>query len=727
MAINKSVIYWSLLAFASTTNPVITWPSPALAEILPTLEITELMYDAPGNDTGQEWLELTNTGSVSLTVTTGSGAGSWRLADTTNHTFSVFRGSNLIAAGEAVIATADPARFMTTYPTYVGTILKIAISLPNRNTTLKLSADKGLTWFFERPYEALVASGDGHTLEWTGLLFVSSTVSGGSPGVYHPHPEAIVAPEQPSYELRPGLSPSLGTLSSPNTQLPLTPLATEPPHLEFTEINYNPVGSDSDNEWLEIENFGGRTVSIVTGSSSTSWRLEVNGMRHTLTKLEGATALAAGDRLVITTNLERFHQNYPTFFGSVAQANLGLPNTEGSLHLSLDGGTSWVASFIYRSSDGGNGDGRSLEQTPAGIWRTNPDNGGSPGTAMLQPSPSSSPTVLINEFLPVPGAPDGEWIELVNSTDAPIDLMGWRLDDRDDGGSETYQISTQRLGGSIIPSGGYLVFTKKETGLILTNTTDHVRLLRPDQSVADDVPYETPTKTMSWVRLPVGSGWTITPTPGAVNRLVRSEQTPDFGSQTGKAQSQPLLKDEGSVIIDQSNPRLVTLADLPREDGWHVSVTDTVARKTSSGFTLGKDSLALHIYLPEATPEIYRPRAHDLVTVIGILSWSGNEPILTVTDWESLKIQQPISLRPKKKVQLGSVVQPAVVPPASVTEIVVQRPEIKPLQPTRYSPLQTWTRSLPVAMMGSVILLLLVVCWGLGFRPERITVRELNV
>jgi len=47
-----------------------------------SLQITEVMYNPAGNDTGREWVELYNSGSAAVTLTAGTNG--WKLNDGSN-------------------------------------------------------------------------------------------------------------------------------------------------------------------------------------------------------------------------------------------------------------------------------------------------------------------------------------------------------------------------------------------------------------------------------------------------------------------------------------------------------------------------------------------------------------------------------------------------------------------------------------------------------------------
>ncbi len=144
--------------------------------------------------------------------------------------------------------------------------------------------------------------------------------------------------------------------------------------------------------------------------------------------------------------------------------------------------------------------------------------------------------LALNEFLPAPRNVDwdgdgmasyeDEWVELYNPGSKVVGLAGWRLDDMAEGGSAPYVIPL----GVSIPSKGFLVLYRRQTGLALNNDGDWVRLLRPDGSVADafrytyDIGYDR-----SWSRTEDGGGtWTDSdsPTPGGPNRFSSPAPTP---------------------------------------------------------------------------------------------------------------------------------------------------------------------------------------------------------
>ena len=128
--------------------------------------------------------------------------------------------------------------------------------------------------------------------------------------------------------------------------------------------------------------------------------------------------------------------------------------------------------------------------------------------------PASSGEILVTELMRDPQAvPDsmGEWLEVFNTTNAPIDLEGWSLSD--EGVDAT--ILDNAGAGIIVPPRGYLVLGRElgrsfnggaavdaeYRGFVLGNGADEVLLRRPGGRLVDRVAY--------------GPGW-----PGATGQSI---------------------------------------------------------------------------------------------------------------------------------------------------------------------------------------------------------------
>jgi hypothetical protein len=145
-------------------------------------------------------------------------------------------------------------------------------------------------------------------------------------------------------------------------------------------------------------------------------------------------------------------------------------------------------------------------------------------TATLPPPP---PLIAINEFLPRPGRDwngDGfintgdEFIEIINHGTISVNLNGYTLDDEANVGSKPFALPSITLA-----PGERIVFYASETGLLLSDGGDGVRLLKPNGSLMDAYNYSLARyPDQSFCRLPDNGGlddWNETcfPSPGLGN------------------------------------------------------------------------------------------------------------------------------------------------------------------------------------------------------------------
>ncbi len=145
--------------------------------------------------------------------------------------------------------------------------------------------------------------------------------------------------------------------------------------------------------------------------------------------------------------------------------------------------------------------------------------------------------IVINEFLPHARADyngDGlinsgdEFIELINLGSVAVTLNNYRLDDQQ-GDSNPYTIT-----GVTLQPGTRVAFFASQTGILLSNGGDGVRLFKPNGQIADAFTYGVLKELdRAWCRYPDGkfipagqSNWTFgcLPSPGKPNELATTER-----------------------------------------------------------------------------------------------------------------------------------------------------------------------------------------------------------
>lgn len=154
-------------------------------------------------------------------------------------------------------------------------------------------------------------------------------------------------------------------------------------------------------------------------------------------------------------------------------------------------------------------------------------SGSTSATATPSPAPGPAPILGISEFLPRPGSDwnnDGvvnvgdEFVEIINAGRVDVNLKGYRLDDEPDRGAPPFSLPDLTL-----KPGERAVFYASETGILLSDAGDTVRLLTSRGGVVDAYTYGVARyPDQSWCRIPDRLGYwnkPCIPTPGNPNAL----------------------------------------------------------------------------------------------------------------------------------------------------------------------------------------------------------------
>ena len=164
----------------------------------------------------------------------------------------------------------------------------------------------------------------------------------------------------------------------------------------INEIMYNPQGSDSGREWVELYNQGQSGVTMVGGTVKNSWRIG-DSSNHTLTDPaggvgRGSLVIPADGYLVIASDPNEFISGeYAGGAYSVAKASISLTNTGVTVSL-LDGNGAVVDAVSYTSAQGASDDGSSLQRQADGSWIAALPTPGAPNsiTPYVAPAPDTS-------------------------------------------------------------------------------------------------------------------------------------------------------------------------------------------------------------------------------------------------------------------------------------------------------------------------------------------------
>lgn len=254
----------------------------------------------------------------------------------------------------------------------------------------------------------------------------------------------------------------------------------------INEFLPNPIGDDAAGEFIELFNPSEQTADL------SGWQLDDAAAGSKAYALPAGTIVGA--------------RTYRVFMRE--QTGIALNNTGDEVRLLDPVGKVHVQAHYNESAPDGQSYNwmagsyvRSTTTTPGSanvvIEPTTKDKEEKAASASTQPTITTGPTpktagavssaVIIFRVLPDPIGDDavGEFIELKNTGGVSVDLSGWQLDD-EDGGSTPYIISS----GVHIAAGETLSFSREDTSIALNNNGDTARLLAPDGSVVDELPYD---------------------------------------------------------------------------------------------------------------------------------------------------------------------------------------------------------------------------------------------
>lgn len=196
-------------------------PGSAVANV----QITEIMYDLKGNDSGREWIEITNTGSGPVDIS------QYRFFEgDTNHKLTSHMGSTVLQPGSSAIIADNAEKFKADWPSYTGALFDSAFSLSNngesiaiKNASLAIEDSTSYT-------SALGGKGDSGSLQRTGESYVSGLPT---PGLFGGEIKPVPRPA-------PSPSAQKSTRASSTKQLEKTTSRTSTPQAnENSETDFS--------------------------------------------------------------------------------------------------------------------------------------------------------------------------------------------------------------------------------------------------------------------------------------------------------------------------------------------------------------------------------------------------------------------------------------------------------------------------------------------------------
>lgn len=327
--------------------------------------------------------------------------------------------------------------------------------------------------------------------------------------------------------------------------------------LRFSELFPNPVGTDSENEFIELVNEGVAAVSLA------GWELRDDKGRSfvfddmTITSGAKLAAPYSETKIPLPNGGGKLTLHDPNGVERNA-IEYGTPVPEGSTYASFGADWSWTTTPTP--------DADNVLTTPE---EENAPEEDVPAEEVPEEETADEPepvAVMLSEVMPNPTGDDveGEWIELYNPG-ADADLTGWILDDAE-GGSNPYVFPE----GTTATAGGYLTVPRPSSKLALNNDEDSVRLFAPDGTLVDSADYADAKEGEAFARGAEGWSWTATPTPGSANEFPAAAEDEAEGEDGAE-------EADNEVSSDEAVPETIPVEaahDLP--DGTEVKVIGVV-------------------------------------------------------------------------------------------------------------------------------------------------------
>lgn len=237
----------------------------------------------------------------------------------------------------------------------------------------------------------------------------------------------------------------------------------------------------------------------------------------------------------------------------------------------------------------------------------------------------------IHEFMVNPPGNDeeGEWIELFNSTDKPLALGGWFLDD-DERGSSPYAIPPD----TFLEPGQYWVVREPNLGLSLKNSEDQVRLLDPNREPKQMVSYSAPPEGWSYARGPDGNfEWTPLATSGASNTFLPHFSSGDLLIEAVLPNPAGEDQDHEKIVLRNLTPQPVALANWILEDKKGQQFTfSSKSLNSGEARVFDQNFFNLNLNNQDEVLKLYAPRG-NLIDQIEWQEAANNQWIFKTDHW----------------------------------------------------------------------------------------------
>jgi hypothetical protein len=142
------------------------------------IQISEIMYDPAGSDSGHEWIEVYNDTSTAIDIKSLK-----FFENSANHGISVVSGNDFLNAGEYAIIADNAGFFSLDYSTFTGGLFDSVFSLSNSGETLEMRTSSGESLHKVTYVPVPESSGTGNTLSLINGQYVKSQATPGAANI----------------------------------------------------------------------------------------------------------------------------------------------------------------------------------------------------------------------------------------------------------------------------------------------------------------------------------------------------------------------------------------------------------------------------------------------------------------------------------------------------------------------------------------------------------------
>lgn len=430
----------------------------------------------------------------------------------------------------------------------------------------------------------------------------------------------------------------------PRVPAPVAEPDKAPAQIVINELLLNPVGADSELEFVELFN-AGEAVEL------TGWTLADRAGEPGAYVFPAGFSLGAGEYCALFSSQTKISFNNSGDGAylqdpqgeTVSQAPVSGAAAEG-VAFALDTEGAWAWTSV--PTPGEKNVLRAAEDVPAKNKEAEVIKEAKVQAEVALEAPVAaenfdySDRLFLSEILPDPAGRDNregnfEGVELGNEGEMAVNLRGWCLDDVLEKGSRPYCFLADRW----VPAGGYLWLSSEETKLTLNNSGEEVNLLWPDGQVVDRCSFSKSREGFAYALSSGGQWfWSAQTSSGKPNPAPAAESASPELPRVAAANSGDFSEtetEEGNVPVsgERSDPALyapVSVAEaraLPLDS--LVAVEGLVA--TPPGI-LGKDLLYLSDREKGAGLQVFSPAgalpafsAGEEVRLFGALAQVGGE------------------------------------------------------------------------------------------------------